>query len=577
VCASSYSQNYDLTLALQAYGRCGQLVITSGNGRQSIDTVTVTVGGNPPAYVSPGTTIQSAIDKADPGDLIIVKPGTYTEMLLMWKPVRLQGVGAASVTVNANTHPSGQILEPWRRQVNCLFGLALNGGISTGNNTGGTGGKNTGGGKNPYDPNYNGIPSGIAGSTGYYCDSTMNNQVDPVPQEAVIGWDATTNGNLAELLQEPTLMGAYEGAAITVLAKGMANAAAIASGEAGVSPILLTNSGSDCVYRSNFWCAPSRVDGITFTNSSQGGGGIFLHGWDNHTEVSNNRVHGNGGTLAGGIVVGQPEAAEGTFATDRTGLSIMQPYLWNQFVNIHNNAVTFNMAYGDELNSNTPAAAGGVTICLGSDYYKFNYNWVCGNMSTGDGGGMGHYGFSQLDPGDPNQGINHNTFIFNQSFNTSLTTLGGGLIIQGGPPDGMACENATVDMDCPPGLTDGAGYNLRVNANLIMGNTAESGSGGGLRLQNVNGNDVALNQSRPDGWDSVSITNNIIADNVAGWIGGGVSIYDAVKVNFINNTVISNDDTASAGVLFDTLGAPNANQPPQVAIPLQIPIARVMA
>ena len=47
-------------------------------------------------------------------------------MLLMWKPVRLQGVGAASSVVNANTHPAGK-LDPWRAQVNCLFGLALNG------------------------------------------------------------------------------------------------------------------------------------------------------------------------------------------------------------------------------------------------------------------------------------------------------------------------------------------------------------------------------------------------------------------------------------------------------------------
>ena len=44
----------------------------------------------------------------------------------MWKPVRLQGVGAASSIINANTHPAGK-LDPWRRQVNCLFGLALNG------------------------------------------------------------------------------------------------------------------------------------------------------------------------------------------------------------------------------------------------------------------------------------------------------------------------------------------------------------------------------------------------------------------------------------------------------------------
>src|SRR6185437_14431478 len=61
-----------------------------------------------------------------PGDMIIIPPGTYQEMLIMWKPVRLQGVGAASSVINANTHPAGK-LDPWRRQVNCLFGLALNG------------------------------------------------------------------------------------------------------------------------------------------------------------------------------------------------------------------------------------------------------------------------------------------------------------------------------------------------------------------------------------------------------------------------------------------------------------------
>jgi len=57
-------------------------------------------------------------------------------------------------------------------------------------------------------------------------------------------------------------------------------------------------------------------------------------------------------------------------------------------------------------------------------------------------------------------------------------------------------------------------------------------------------------------------TNNIITNNVAGWDGGGVSLVDALRVSFINNTVMSNDSTASAGVLFNTLGAPDANTPP---------------
>ena len=118
--------------------QCGELVITAGNGKQSIDAVTVTIGGKAPTHILATGSIQSAIDSAKPGDLLMIDPrptGRHTpfapsaihqELLLMWKPVRLQGVGAASSVINANTHPAGKI-EPWRRQVNCLFGLALDG------------------------------------------------------------------------------------------------------------------------------------------------------------------------------------------------------------------------------------------------------------------------------------------------------------------------------------------------------------------------------------------------------------------------------------------------------------------
>src|SRR5437879_12528920 len=55
--------------------QCGQLLITrADNGHQSIDTVTVTIGGKAPSHVLASTTIQSAIDTAAPGDLIIVDP-----------------------------------------------------------------------------------------------------------------------------------------------------------------------------------------------------------------------------------------------------------------------------------------------------------------------------------------------------------------------------------------------------------------------------------------------------------------------------------------------------------------------
>jgi hypothetical protein len=46
---------------------------------------------------------------------------------------------------------------------------------------------------------------------------------------------------------------------------------------------------------------------------------------------------------------------------------------------------------------------------------------------------------------------------------------------------------------------------------------------------------------------------------VAGWDGAGISMLDSLNLNIINNTIISNDTTASAGVLFNTLGAPLAS------------------
>jgi hypothetical protein len=107
--------------------------------------------------------------------------------------------------------------------------------------------------------------------------------------------------------------------------------------------------------------------------------------------------------------------------------------------------------------------------------------------------------------------------------------------------------------------SDGMGPELVINANLIMGNAAESGSGGGLRFQNANGTEVVAFPTTPSRWYHAKVTNNIIANNVAGWDGGGISLLDALYVDIVNNTIVSNSTTASAGILFDTIGAPLAS------------------
>src|SRR6202008_4840734 len=118
-----------------------------------------------------------------------------------------------------------------------------------------------------------------------------------------------------------------------------------------------------------------------------------------------------------------------------------------------------------------------------------------------------------------------------------------------------------IDQDCAPELSDGPGPDLVINANLIQANMAESGSGGGIRLQQVNGTEVSFFPSQPTMWNSVFITNNMIVNNVVGWDGGGISLEDAPNVSIVNNTIASNDSLASSGVLTQSIGTPNASAP----------------
>jgi hypothetical protein len=590
---------------------------TTFNGKQSIDTVTVTIGGKAPTHVAPSDSIQAAIDAADPGDLIIIdptctttagaatacttpsatnvhSPTAHNELVIMWKPVRLQGVGAASSIINANTHPAGK-LDAWRQRVVCLFGLSLSGTPTSANN--------------PFDPT-GAVACGNTGGTPwnhftpYGGSNNFNPQIDRLPLEAVVGWDAELNGNLAEQLQEPSLMGALEGAGITVLAKGVnfpsnpydpTLLAGFPTGTTLLQNTMTSPNGAMCTagtnganpFPSNYSCNPSSIDGLGITNSSQGGGGIFIHGWGHNLQIGNNRIVSNAGTLSGGINVGQGEyppayiqgagavnAAPGSCEESPIPNAVL-PYCQNVNVNVHNNDIALNSSTGDELFSATPAGAGGVSFCTGSDYYKFNYNWVCGNLSSGDGGGLGHLGFSY------NGDIEHNTIIFNQSTNPTIPANGGGIIVMGTPDADIVCNgNALIDQDCVPynpatgtgdprttlisavGPSDGAGPGLVINANLIMGNGAEAGSGGGIAFQAVNGSDMVAFPTNPRQWNTVTVTNNIITDNVAGWDGAGISLLDSTAVNIVNNTIAFNSSTASAGPLFNTLGAPLASTPP---------------
>ena len=480
-----------ITAIVPAGTPTGELVITTANNQASVDTVTVTVEDKAPTRVQGalGGSIQAAIDAAKPGDLILVDAGTYNELLIMWKPVRLQGVGASAVIINAAKYPTSK-LETWRPRINDLFSVDVTTGLST-------------------------------------ATALNPSQIDPLPGQVVTG---------GVILLEPTVLATEEGAGITVLAKDLP------PGLCNLNAGRISTFGHN-IRESNFNCAPSRIDGLSVTGGDSGGG-IYVNGWAHNLEIANNRVYGNAGAFNGGVRLGVPyleitafpgvrENANGNLVGNPTLVNgAIAGWGFDKNVKIHHNAITKNGVV--EGPTGGGGAGGGVSICTGTDGYSVDHNWICGNYSSSDGGGIGHIGFSQ------NGRIVNNNILFNHSFQQTTSVNGGGIAVIGEP----GLFGATV--------SPGTG-NLLIDSNQIRGNLAETGQGGGIRLQQVNGGDIRY-EANSALWHKVTVTNNMIDNNVAGWAGGGIAVADTLNSVITNNTVASNDTVGIAGVLLAGTG-----------------------
>jgi hypothetical protein len=278
----------------------------------------------------------------------------------------------------------------------------------------------------------------------------------------------------------------------------------------------------------------ARIDGFGITGADHGGG-IFVNAYANFLQISNNRVIANQGVYGGGIRVGHPLL---TVQTD-DGLDYQgaQPNMGNGSIVIHHNQVI--------QNGSTDGAGGGISINHGSGNYRVERNLVCGNFTGGDGAGIGHYGLSD------NGSISNNSVLFNEAFNQGLPAAGGGISIAGAP---VLLGNASA-------VTPGSG-SVRILDNVIQGNTAGAGDGGGIRLAFVNGRDIevtAANATR-SAWNHIEIYNNMVNDNIAALAGGGISLQDAARVSIVHDTIVNNDGTATAGVAFAP-GSPNVSTP----------------
>ncbi|MBI5443571.1 MAG: hypothetical protein HY900_20475 [Deltaproteobacteria bacterium] len=430
----------------------GQVMVSRGdNGKTTPVGVTLTVGGAAPVVVSQAggnySKIQEAVDAAPAGSLVTVAPGTYDELVVLWKPLRLQGWGTGSTVINAVKVPAEK-LAFWREKVRNL--------VATGAVT--------------LLP---GQETGAAGGV------------------------------------EPALLFNEEGPGILVLPK---------EGQFGTGGV-----------------SNARIDGLTITGADHAGG-IVVNGYAHRLEIANNRIVGNNGVFGGGIRVGHADLTVETPELDyQSG--------FNDNLNIHHNQVIEN--------SGLNGVGGGVSLYTGCDGYQVTSNFLCGNFSAGGGGGIGHEGLS------PNGVIAYNTVVFNESFNQGITVNGGGILVGGAAP--LALTGAAS-------LSPGSG-NVKILSNLVLGNAAAAGDGGGIRTQRVNGQDVAgrAARNRPDRWYNVDILNNVIANNSAALAGGGISLQDTAMSNILHNTIANNDSTATAGEAFAP-GSPNQSTPQPAGI-----------
>jgi len=255
--------------------------------------------------------------------------------------------------------------------------------------------------------------------------------------------------------------------------------------------------------------SPGLIDGFTVMGAVAGGG-VYVAGRAEQFEVSNNKITNNQGTFGGGVTVGT-----GTpFAPNLDS--------FNDAVSIHHNWIAKNGGVN---------GGGGVTVYRGADNYSVTDNVIIGNFTRFIGAGLLHFGLSD------GATIGGNRILFNEVFyGGEAGGDGGGIFVGGSGPT----------PDNPTGLGAGAG-SVAIISNLIQGNLAGSGSGGGIAAQRINGDDTAGN---PVDWYSLNIFNNMIVNNAAAYRAGGIELQDAANVNIVHNTIAHNDSSGTAALAF---------------------------
>ncbi|HEY3439085.1 MAG TPA: hypothetical protein VGK35_15465 [Actinotalea sp.] len=241
------------------------------------------------------------------------------------------------------------------------------------------------------------------------------------------------------------------------------------------------------------------------------GGGVYVHAGVIGLRVTDNVIRGNGGSYGGGVRVGTPYVGD-------------------------NRNYGFVLSHNQVRDNGGTNLAGGIGLFTGADGYQVDGNAICGNFSAEYGGGVSAFGY-QSHPASAALGIarggsiTKNRIWFNSSYDE-----GGGVMIAGELPAQ------------PTQLSEGSGP-VTIDANIIQTNLAND-DGGGVRLLQTSGSHIS--RFTPE---TITLSNDTIANNVSAHEGGGIALDDAAFVNVVDTTVVKNLTTATA-VTSDGLPAP---------------------
>ena len=421
-----------ITAAIPGGTSTGQLVVTRGdNQRSSINGVTVTVGGPAPKLVpSQYATIQSAIDAASSGDLILVAPGRYTELVIMWKPVKLQGSGVGSTTIDAVIAPVEKV-HAWREKV---VGLCQTGNFTLLPTQKGC----------DMDELINVMALGGAGQ----------NVLLESPGIIVLGKDPANFALGNSRIDGFFITGSSTGGGVIVngYAHGLeisnnriSNNMGVVAGGIRVGHTDLVNAAAIPAKYQSAYNDGLYIHNNMITNNSDmvnGAGGLMLGtGSDDYT-VSNNWICGNISLSAGGGGIGHQGLSDG-------GL-------------IQYNTIIFNEAWSNQAEGEgggifvrglPPAVVAGATPALlseGSGSVTINANLIVGNgTGAGDGAGIAAAQVNGLDvqaaPGNPANW--HTLDIFNNMIANNVAGLAGGGIALQDVARGRIIHNTVANND----------------------------------------------------------------------------------------------------------------------------------